>query len=168
MPRQSFTAIDFETANPNRNSICQVGLVRVVNGTVVDQINLLVRPPKNEYSPFNIAIHGITPAMTLNALPFDKIWPALEHYIADQNIVAHNIGFDKSCLLNTLTYYQIPSPSFRTYCTFKIFKKKLSFLCAQYQIALNHHDALSDAMACTSLFLMHLQSKSPLHARHHS
>ena len=48
MPRQAFTAIDFETANPKRNSICQVGLVRVIKGQVVDQINVLVRPPQNE------------------------------------------------------------------------------------------------------------------------
>ena len=79
MPKNAFTAIDFETANNQRNSICQVGLVRVMGGKVVDQISVLVRPPGNQYSPYNIDVHGITPAQTASALPFDKVWPALEH-----------------------------------------------------------------------------------------
>ncbi|HYH13739.1 MAG TPA: 3'-5' exonuclease [Flavisolibacter sp.] len=156
MPRQAFTAIDFETANPKRNSICQVGLVRVIKGQVVDQINVLVRPPHNEYNSFNISIHGISPDMTANALPFDKVWPALEHYIAGQHVVAHNIGFDKSCLINTLEHYGIAAPSFKAHCTYKLFRKKLSTLCTMHNIELKHHDAHSDALACAMLFWKHL------------
>jgi DNA polymerase III subunit epsilon len=158
MPRQSFTAIDFETANSNRNSICQVGLVRVIKGQVVDQINVLVRPPRNEYNTFNTGIHGITPGMTANALPFDKVWPALEHYIAGQHVVAHNIGFDKSCLLYTLEHYGIAAPSFKAHCTYKLFRAKLSTVCQKYNIELRHHDAHSDALACAQLFMMHLNT----------
>ncbi|HYH14732.1 MAG TPA: 3'-5' exonuclease [Flavisolibacter sp.] len=158
MPRRAFTAIDFETANANRNSICQVGLVRVMKGQVVDQINVLVRPPHNEYNSFNIGIHGISPAMTANALPFDKVWPALEHYIDGQHVVAHNIGFDKSCLLKTLEHYNILPPSFKAHCTFKLYKAKLSTLCQRYNIELRHHDAHSDALACAQLFMHHLNT----------
>lgn len=32
-----FTALDFETATGFRNSICQVGLVRVENGIIVEE-----------------------------------------------------------------------------------------------------------------------------------
>ena len=156
MPRNSFTAIDFETANNSRSSICQVGLVRVMGGKVVDQISVLVRPPGNEYNYYNIAVHGITPDKTASALPFDKVWPALEHYIDGQNLVAHNIGFDKSCLEQCLQHYGIPVPTFKTHCTYKLYRKKLSLLCQHYGIALNHHDALSDAMACAQLFWLHL------------
>ena len=156
MPKAAFTAIDFETANNSRTSICQVGLVRVMGGKVVDQINVLVRPPQNEYSSFNITVHGITPAMTASALPFDKVWPALEHYIAGQHIVAHNVGFDQSCLVQTLEYYRLPVPKFKAHCTYKLYRKKLSLLCQQHGIQLNHHDALSDALACAQLFWMHV------------
>lgn len=158
MPRNAFTAIDFETATSSRNSICQVGLVRVMGGKVVDQINVLVRPPHNEYSSYNIDIHGITPTQTASALSFDKVWPALEHYIAGQHLVAHNMGFDKSCLVNTLEHYRIPVPAFHTHCTYKLYRKKLSLLCQQYGIQLNHHDALSDALACAQLFWQHLNT----------
>jgi DNA polymerase-3 subunit epsilon len=152
MPRNSFTAIDFETANGNRSSICQVGLVRVLKGEVVDQISVLVRPPGNEFSPFNTQVHGITPAMTKQALDFEMIWPAMEHYIDGQHVVAHNMAFDKSCLEQSLKHYGIPVPSFKSYCTYKIYGQKLSSLCQRHQIKLNHHDALSDALACAQLF----------------
>lgn len=156
MPKNAFTAIDFETANNKRSSICQVGLVRVIGGKVVDQINVLVRPPGNEYSSYNIDVHGIIPSMTARALPFDKVWPALEHYIAGQNLVAHNMAFDGSCLQQTLTHYRIKVPSYQSYCTYRLYGKKLSLLCQQHGIALNHHDALSDAMACAQLFWRYL------------
>lgn len=45
----SFTAIDFETAQPYRWSICQVGLIRVENGEIVKQLDVLVQPPGNYY-----------------------------------------------------------------------------------------------------------------------
>jgi DNA polymerase-3 subunit epsilon len=156
MPHHSFTAIDFETANPRHHSICQVGLVRVIKGQVVDQISVLVRPPQNEYNSFNTAVHGITPTMTSRALAFDKIWPALEHYVAGQHVVAHNMAFDKSCLLKTLEHYRIQPPSFHAHCTYKLFGAKLSSLCVRYKIHLNHHDAQSDALACAMLFKRHL------------
>ncbi|HEY1112286.1 MAG TPA: 3'-5' exonuclease [Chitinophagaceae bacterium] len=156
MPKNAFTAIDFETASGSRNSICQVGLVRVMGGKVVDQVNVLVRPPRNEYNSFNTQIHGITPSMTARALPFDKVWPALEHYVAGQHLVAHNMGFDQSCLQQTLVHYGIPVPTFTSHCTYRLYRKKLSLLCQQHGITLNHHDALSDALACAQLFWMHL------------
>ena len=156
MPKNSFTAIDFETANGSRSSICQVGLVRVMKGKVVDQISVLVRPPQNSFSSYNINVHGITPQMTATALPFDKVWPALEHYIEGQHLVAHNMAFDGSCLKQTLEHYSIPSPAYQTHCTYRLYGKKLSLLCQQYQIGLNHHDALSDALACAQLFWIYL------------
>lgn len=156
MPRHSFTAIDFETATGQRSSICQVGLVRVLQGKIVDQVNVLVRPPRNEYAPYNTQVHGITASRTVRELTFDKIWPALEHYIGGQHLVAHNMAFDKSCLEQTLRFYGIPVPQFTTHCTYKLYGARLSLLCQQHGIELNHHDALSDARACAQLFWMHL------------
>lgn len=42
---ENFTAIDFETANGDRNSICQIGLIVYKNGISVAEIDLLVQPP---------------------------------------------------------------------------------------------------------------------------
>lgn len=71
---EAFTAIDFETATGYRNSICQVGLIRVENGIIAQEINLLVQSPGNYYWSRFTDIHGISAKDTLNAPAFDQVW----------------------------------------------------------------------------------------------
>ncbi len=152
----TFTAIDFETAQGKRWSICQIGLVRIVDGEVVDKINRLVRPPDNLYFYRNTEIHGIGSRDTMNAPLFNTVWNDIKHYIHNQKVVAHNGAFDFNCLSQTLDYYNISKPSFEQQCTYKIYGENLASLCRKYKIPLNHHDALSDAMACARLYQLHL------------
>ena len=155
----NFTAIDFETAQGYRWSICQVGLVRVVNGIITDEISLLVQPPNNYYWERFIDIHGITPEMTKNIPAFDQVWHKIEPYIKEQIVVAHNgLAFDFPVLNKTLAYYGMQTPEYEKQCTYRIFKDNLASICRKYNIPLNHHDALSDAKACAELYLMHLQN----------
>ena len=156
-----FTAIDFETAQGYRWSICQVGLVRVEHGKITNEINLLVQPPNNYYWNKFIEIHGITPEKTAKAPSFDKIWHKIEPYIKDQIVVAHNgLAFDFPVLAKTLEYYGMKSPEYEKQCTYRIFGSNLASLCKVHKIPLNHHDALSDAKACAELFLIHLNTKN--------
>lgn len=156
---ECFTAIDFETAQGYRWSICQVGLVRVDKGIITDEINLLIQPPNNYYWERFIDIHGITPDMTKEALTFDKVWHRLESYIKGQAVVAHNgLSFDFPVLEKTLEYYGMENPEYEKHCTYRIFRDNLASLCNQYKINLNHHDALSDARACAELFLIYLRN----------
>ena len=153
----TFTAIDFETAQGKRWSICQVGLVRIERGIIKDKVSLLVQPPDNYYWGRLIDIHGITPQQTAKAPTFDKVWKQIKSFIANQNVVAHNgFSFDFQCLKQTLEYYDMTTPKFTGHCTYKIFGEKLDLLCKKHKIPLNHHDALSDAMACAELFKLHL------------
>lgn len=155
----SFTAIDFETAQGKRWSICQVGLVRIESGVITEQLSLLVQPPNNYYWHNFIEIHGITPKLTANAPTFSGIWKQIEPYITGQNVVAHNgFAFDFQCLNQTLEYYNIAVPSFSGHCTYKIFRANLASLCKAHSITLNHHHALSDALACAALFQLHLKN----------
>lgn len=149
----TFTAIDFETAQPKRWSICQVGLVRVEAGVVTRELSLLVRPPEDVYSDFNTAVHGLTYRDTLTAPSFDAIWPQIADFIEGQTVVAHNMAFDGSCLKQALEFYGLAQPSFDKQCTYKLFKKRLNVCCEECDIPLNHHDALSDARACAELYL---------------
>lgn len=55
----TFTAIDFETAPGKRNSIYQVGLVRVENGVITNELSILVQPPGNFYWDRLADIHRI-------------------------------------------------------------------------------------------------------------
>lgn len=156
----SFTAIDFETAHGKRWSICQVGLVRVENNVITAQLSILVQPPDNYYWDRFIDIHGITPQQTAAAPTFDVIWEQIESFIKNQNVVAHNgFGFDFQCLKQTLEYYHISIPYFAAHCTYRIFKENLASLCKKHQIILKHHDALSDAHACATLYKMYLNKE---------
>ncbi|HEY5392284.1 MAG TPA: 3'-5' exonuclease [Hanamia sp.] len=153
----SFTAIDFETAQGKRWSICQVGLVRVENGTIKNQLSVLVQPPDNYYWNNFIDIHGITPKLTRKAQTFDRVWQQIAPFIENQNVVAHNgFAFDFHCLKQTLEYYDMTVPTYNGHCTYKIYGDNLASLCRQYNIPLNHHDALSDARACAELYKLHL------------
>lgn len=157
----SFTAIDFETAHPQKWSICQVGLVRVENGIVTEKISLLVQPPKNFYWGMFIDIHGITPEQTQTAPTFETIWQKIGPYIKEQIVVAHNgFAFDFPCLKNALAYYDIAEPYYEKHCTYKLYKKSLAILCQEHHIPLNHHDALSDANACAELFNLYLKKNN--------
>jgi len=155
----TFTAIDFETANTDPWSICQVGLVRVENGTITNEISLLVQPPGNNYWSRFIDIHGIGPNHTACSPTFDQIWSSIEPYISGQKVVAHNgHSFDFRILDKTLGFYGMTAPSYQKHCTYKIYRNNLAALCRSHGIELNHHDALSDARACARLFLMHLET----------
>ncbi len=47
---KDFVAIDFETENASRSSICSVGIVVVRNGVVVEKIYELIKPEPNSVS----------------------------------------------------------------------------------------------------------------------
>ena len=47
---KDFAAIDFETANGKRTSVCSVGVVIVRNGKIVKKIYRLIRPCPNYYT----------------------------------------------------------------------------------------------------------------------
>jgi DNA polymerase-3 subunit epsilon len=158
----NFTAIDFETATAFHP--CSVGIVTVENGIIVDEFVSLIKPPKNEYSPFTIAVHGIYPRDTINAKSFSQVFPEIQKRLQNRIIVAHNESFDRNVLMKSMLLcglnYDNLNIGDRWQCTVKIYKAKglkptkLSDCCREMKIALNHHEALSDARACAKLFLM--------------
>ena len=122
-------------------------------------MDILVQPPENYYWDNFTKIHGISSNDTRLSPTFNQVWHLIEPYIKDQNVIAHNgFGFDFSVLNKTLEYYNMPTPDYNKFCTYKIFKSNLANLCQEHKIPLNHHDALSDAKACAKLFLIHLDS----------
>lgn len=68
---ENFAAIDFETANRERTSVCSVGVVIVRDGEIVDTFYSLIKPEPNYYSYWCQRVHGLvrgTP-MTLPSFP---------------------------------------------------------------------------------------------------
>ncbi len=57
----NFIALDFETATPERNSACELGICIVENAEIVETKSWLIKPPSFPYfNPHNINVHGIT------------------------------------------------------------------------------------------------------------
>lgn len=69
---KSFAAIDFETANQHRSSVCSVGVVVVRNGKVTDKLYQLIKPTPNFYTYWCTEVHGMTNADTDDAMDFQK------------------------------------------------------------------------------------------------
>ena len=74
---KDFAAIDFETANNERTSVCAVGIVVVRHGEIVDSYYSLIHPEPNYY--VFTYIHGITQSDTESANPLptsQRVLPA--------------------------------------------------------------------------------------------
>lgn len=159
-----FVAIDFETANQYRHSICSIGIVVVRGGEIVDRVSRLVCPAPNFYTRWTTEVHGLTQADTDSAPLFPEVWYEIEKYIGDLPLIAHNKSFDENCLKSVFAYYKIPYPNYTFYCTLiasrRCFKEALlpshslpvvARYCG-YHLE-HHHDALADAEACAQIAL---------------
>ena len=159
----NFTAIDFETATGKRSSACAVGIVTVENGQITEKFYSLIQPPNNEYFGMNIGVHGIHPSDTKDAPTFAELYPEIRKRLQGVTLVAHNEVFDRSVLKRTMEHYDLDYAELelaeRWECTMKIYKAKgfvpykLNACCERLDIALNHHEALSDAIGCAHLYL---------------
>lgn len=152
--------IDFETANYANNSACAVGLVLVEAGKIIESKSHLIKPPKNWF--IFTDVHGITWEDVKNAPSFDQIYlDGLRETIESVDVmVAHNSGFDKRVLEGTAMHYGLRLPKMTWQCTVQMSRNVLGIkpanlpnVCKELKIPLNHHDALSDALACAKIYL---------------
>ena len=159
----NFTAIDFETATGFHNSACAVGIVTVEDGKIVETYSSLFQPPENYYwRRFTEEIHGISWRDTLNAPTLGDLYPEIRKRLFGRTLVAHNAKFDRDVLCKSLEYHHINYADLQIpnwECTLEIYRKKgfkpadLATCCHRLGIELNHHEALSDALACAELYL---------------
>lgn len=159
----NFTAIDFETANSYRGSVCAVGITVVEGGSVVRTDSCLVRPKEMRFDRINIRIHGIRPEMVKDAPTFDVVWrkwilPALDTGV----LVAHNAGFDTSVMRYAFQDYGITCPELDYCCTYRMAKAALPDLASHRLPTVadalgiplaRHHDPQEDALAAAQIAL---------------
>ncbi|HIT48287.1 MAG TPA: 3'-5' exonuclease [Candidatus Coprenecus stercoripullorum] len=159
-----FAAIDFETANKERTSVCSIGVVVVRGGTVTDRFYSLIRPEPEYYSYWNTRVHGLTMKDTAEAPVFPEVWRKVEPLIAGLPIVAHNSPFDEGCLRAVFQMYGMDWPDYRFFCTCKASRRtfgrqlpdhRLHTVAARCGYDLTrHHNALADAEACAAIALL--------------
>ena len=160
-PDQSFAAIDFETATSERSSACAVGVVLFEQGSPTDTLSSLIRPPGNQYDPFNTYIHGIGPSDTRHSPEFPDVWERVTGMLDGRLVIAHNTAFDLSVLRRSAEHYGYEPAPFPFACTYRIARSampdaeswSLDVLADEFEIPLSHHDPLSDAQAAGLLWL---------------
>lgn len=165
---ERFAAIDFETANSRRSSICSIGIAIVENDLVIDSIYTLVRPMPDFYSRWNTEVHGLTAADTCNALNFEEAWGQIAPKLKNLPLVAHNSSFDEGCLKAAHQVYDLAYPNYPFYCTCRMSRKMYPFLVNHqlqtvashcgYDLA-NHHHAMADAYACAHIAVSMMREK---------
>jgi DNA polymerase-3 subunit epsilon len=169
----SFVAIDFETAAWGK--ACAVGIAHFEDGVKIDERYTLINPQITaaRWDRGAMRIHKISPRDVIDAPTFEDIWPELIHYAACYPLVAHNANFDMGVLRSELSRAALASPTIRYGCSMQLARSawprrpkvlpddatveqitalpenhKLSTLSAYLGIELDHHNALSDAVAC--------------------
>ena len=156
----NFVAIDFETANYNRSSICRVGVVIVENGEITDKKYHLVCLRPNFYCSWATDIHGLSYYDTINEQEFPEIWAAIKPKLKNLPLIAHNSPFDMGCLKAVHDLYEIPYPNYEFHCTYQAAKKifpdlenhRLHTVAAHIGFDLkNHHHALAEAETCAEI-----------------
>ena len=153
------TVLDFETATERRDSACQLGLVRVEQGRIVERKSWLIKPPENRFT-FTY-LHGIDAATVARAPSFVQLWPELAPYVAGRVLAAHNASFDMGVLRATLACYGVQTPHFTYLDSLLVARRlwphlpnhKLNTVADYLGLALVHHDAASDAEACAGILL---------------
>lgn len=161
----SFIAVDVETANYERSSICAIGAVKVCGCVIQSKRYSLVRPEPDWYSRKCTAVHGLTDNDTWNAPSFGTLWKQWQPWLGNLPLVAHNAAFDAGCIREACNIYGLECPKQPFMCTLTAARrtiprsacpsKSLDSLCDFFGISLeHHHNALDDALACAKLAIV--------------
>lgn len=154
-----FVALDVETANSSRDSICSIALIKFSNNIIDDAIYININP-ETSFSSLNTSIHGITQDDVANSPKMYQMHDAITRFMGDNIIVAHNTSFDMYSLSASFEKYGLTLPNNLYVCTYKLSKElyqlpsyRLQDLAKHFNIDNpQHHDALNDAKVCGKIF----------------
>ena len=149
-----YVAIDVETANGQQHSICQIGVVLFEGGIEVASERVFIDPCE-EFSDFNVRIHGIRPSDVAGQPRFSERHAWLERWIQHETVVSHS-WFDHQALTRACSLHGLALPP----CTWMdscetaraawphLPRHRLKDVANALGIQFRHHDALEDARAC--------------------
>lgn len=110
----SFVAFDIETTgcNPSRDSIIEIGAVKVINGKVKDQDEFVfqkfVKPYKSKLSDEIQQLTGITPDNVKDAREMWEVTPDFMKWVGDNVLVGYNcMAFDSKYMARAGRYSHI-------------------------------------------------------------
>jgi ATP-dependent DNA helicase DinG len=155
--RGEIVAIDLETTglNPQYDAILEIGLVRFLNGAIIETYETLVDPQRE--IPANITnLTGIRQEDIIGAPKIHEVLRKVDDFIGDAPVLGHNVDFDSAflrrqgimpnnVLLDTYELASVLLPTAPRY--------NLNSLTQQMGITLDDaHRALADASATALLY----------------
>lgn len=158
---KDYVAIDLEMTglSARRDSILEIGAVRVKDKKVEDTYQALIHPHL-ELSEEVTKLTGITSEMAQQGREMDEVFPEIMEFCEGAVLLGHNVIFDygflKQAALNRNMKFEHQGVD-----TLKLArkllppeeKKTLQLLCDQYQIRRERkHRALDDALAARELY----------------
>ena len=157
-----FFALDVETANNDRGSICQVGVACVRPDDSIDTWVTLV-DPRTETWKFSY-LHGITNAMVQGAPTIDAVILAVDRLLQGQKVYQHS-GFDRSAVRAACQHLGREEPTWDWQDSVSVARRAwpelkgngghgLGFLKTYLGLQFEHHDAGEDARAAAEVVLM--------------
>lgn len=157
-----FFALDVETANNDRSSICQIGVACVRADGSIETWVTLVDPQTNDF--IFSGLHGITADMVNGAPAIGPVLEALDGFLEKQTVYQHS-GFDRSAIraacicqgrcepnwnwMNSLTVARAAWPELTGDGGHGLASLKI-FLDLKFE----HHDAGEDARAAAEVVLL--------------
>lgn len=157
----TFNAIDVETANSDRASICQIGIVQVQDGEIVDRWQTLV-DPEAWFDPTNVSIHGIEKQSVAGAPTMPAIRAELRQRLRGSILVSHT-SFDRVAFERAMDRYGLEQLQVTWLDSAQIVRRTweryykqgygLKNVASDFGIKYNHHDALEDAYATAEIVL---------------
>ena len=158
----TFNSIDVETANADRASICQIGIVHVRDGVIVDRWQSLVNP-EDWFDPWNVSIHGIDERDVRNSPTIPEVREELRRRLRGSVLVSHT-SFDRVAFERSMTRYDLEQLQVTWLDSAKIVRRAwperygrsgygLKNVAKDLDISFRHHDALEDARAAAEVVL---------------
>ena len=158
----TFNSIDVETANADRASICQIGIVHVRDGQIEDRWQTLVNP-EDWFDPWNTSIHGIRETDVRNSPTLPEVRDELRARLRGSVLVSHT-SFDRVAFERAMARYDLEQLQVTWLDSAKIARRAwpnsygrsgygLKNIARDLDISFRHHDALEDARAAAEIVL---------------
>ena len=158
----TFNAIDVETANADRASICQIGIVHIRDGQIEDQWQTLVNP-EDWFDPWNVSIHGIEEKDVRNGPTLPEVRDELGSRLRGSVLVSHT-SFDRVAFERAMARYDLEQLQVMWLDSARIARRawpdsygrggyRLKNIAKNLGISFKHHDALDDARAAAEIVI---------------
>ncbi len=156
-----FYAVDVETANPDRATICQIGVAAVRGNRIVDTWGSLV-DPQAAFEPSFVGIHGIDESSVKGKPTLPELWNELSDRLYGEVLVSHT-AFDRTAFghaaerhgLHPLSVVWLDSAHVARRAWPKKYRRRwsLRLIANDLGIEFRHHDALEDAVASAKIVI---------------